>query len=463
MKRSPLSIEKNIRKGIYRAGQKLPSVRDLKKMHHLSTTTVQHGYERLISKGLVTSIPKSGYYVSDQIKILARASEASNYPIVRDPVFTSNRTLISSAKLTRSVSEFNVATPGDLLIPQKLLLRTMQQVIRDQGLGLLRYYDSNGSADLKHKIISNAAIHRTSISPAELLITDGALQALYIALSSVCEKNDIIALESPCVFSVLEVARVLKLRVIEIPFAATVGFDIDIFHRACLKNNVKALVITPNFHNPTGAFMTNEQKQGLLSVAQQHGAIIIENDIYGDLPFNGERPATIKSFDESGSVMTYSSYAKTLAPGIRLGWLSAANFMHRAEQIKFALGSTVSPIYQETVNRLLSNTSYQRHIRAFRTQLAKNARFTINLLNESFPKGTQISVPQGGYSLWVKLPNHINIDLFYRKCQAAEIRFTPGSTFSFSNVFDHYFRVIFSDKYAPKKIQAIQSIGRDLI
>uniref|UniRef100_F4CBU2 Transcriptional regulator, GntR family with aminotransferase domain n=1 Tax=Sphingobacterium sp. (strain 21) TaxID=743722 RepID=F4CBU2_SPHS2 len=451
-----VSIEKNIRKGIYQPGQRLPSVRDLKKMHHLSTTTVQHGYERLVSQGLVTSVPKKGYYVSEPITDL----ENTVYPIVRDPIFVNNRFHTTSANLKRSVSEFNVAAPGDLLIPQKLLLRTMQQVIRDKSAGLLRYYDSNGLQDLKHKIINHAAIYRTIISPDELLITDGALQALYIALSSVCETNDVIAIESPCVFSVLEVARVLKLKVIEIPFTTKIGFDFDFLRKACLKNNVKALVITPNFHNPTGAMMTDEEKQSLLSIAQKHGLIVIENDIYGDLPFNGERPSTIRSFDESGSVMTYSSYAKTLAPGVRLGWLSTAHFMHRAEQIKFALGSTVSPIYQETVHRLLSNASYQRHIRSFRAQLAKNAQFTIDLLNECFPRGTQISDPKGGYNLWVKLPKHIDVDLFYRKCEETGIRFTPGDTFSFSIAFENHFRIVFSDKYSSKKIEAIKSIGK---
>jgi len=454
------SIEKNIREGIYKPGHKLPSVRELKKQYQISITTVQNGYEHLMILGLVESIPKSGYYVSSRPERLPDQQKAPRSLIVRDSIFENNLVLTTSLRAGRKISEFNVAAPGDLLIPQKLLLRTMQQVIREYGMSLLRYYPSNGSEDLKNNIIKRAAGYHTSINPEELIITDGALQALYIALASTCNSGDVIAVESPCVFSILEVVRTLNLKVIEIPVDLESGFDIDFLRKACLKNKIKAVLVTPNFHNPTGVLLSDEQKKALLSVVQQHGIALIENDIYGDLNFNGQRPSTIKSFDDSGLVMTYSSYSKTLAPGIRLGWLSTGKFMERAEQVKFSLGSTVSPIYQETVNRLLAGSSYERHIRAFKMQLAKNAYFTINLLADNFPEGTSIFTPSGGYNIWVKMPNHIDMDHFYDQCEKIGIRFTPGYTFSFSNNFTQYFRVVFAAKYSPKDIEAIKLAGQ---
>lgn len=456
------SIEKSIREGIYKPGHKLPSVRELKTQYQTSISTIQNGYEHLIILGLVESVPKSGYYVSAQPERAFDRYKAPTIPIVRDPVFENNLVLTTSSRSGKKLSEFNVAAPGDLLIPQKLLLRSMQQVIREHGLSLLKYYPSNGSEALKSNIIKRAAGYQTYINPDELIITDGALQALYISLAAVCSSGDIIAVESPCVFSILEVIRVLNLKVIEIPVDPKSGFDIDFFQRACLKNTIKAAHVTPNFHNPTGILLTDVQKQTLLSVAQRHGIVVIENDVYGDLNFNGQRPSTIKSFDESGLVMTYSSFAKTLAPGIRLGWLSAGKFMERAEQIKFSLGSTVSPIYQETVNKLLESNSYERHIRALRTQLAKNAHFTINLLSDHFPKGTSVYTPSGGYNLWVKMAKHTNMDHFYNQCEKIGIRFTPGYTFSFSNNFPNHFRVVFADKYSPKRVEAIKLAGQHI-
>jgi len=455
-------IEKKIREGILKPGHKLPSVRDTKDKYQLSGSTVQMGYEHLILTGLVESIPKSGYYVSNTIREKAEPSGKKQYPVVRDAVFSNHLALTTTINKGRKISEFNVATPGNLMIPQKLLLRTMQQVIREEGLRLLQYYPAGGLTELKENIIKRAAFYQTDLRADELLITDGALQALYIALAATCDPGDVIAVESPCVFSVLEVIKVLKLRVIEVPVDPMFGFDVDFFRGACEKNTIKAVVVTPNFHNPTGTKLSDEQKMMLLHIALRHNVAVVENDIYGDLYFNGQRPGTIKSFDESGLVLTYSSYAKTLAPGIRLGWLSAGKFMERAEQIKFALGSTVSPVYQETVTRLLKGSSYDRHVRSFRMQLAKNAHLAINLLSTHFPEQTLITTPSGGYNLWVKMPAGVDMKFFYDQCEKIGVRFTPGYTFSFSRNFEQYFRLVFADTFSSKRIEAIRQLGQTL-
>jgi len=456
------AIEQNIREGIFKPGHKLPSVREIREQYHISISTVQNGYEHLMISGLVESVPKSGYYVSNSLETAYEPVKTKHRPIVRDAIFKNHLALTTSLRMGRKISEFNVAAPGDLLIPQKLLLRTMQQVIREQGAGLLRYYPSDGLPLLKDNIVKRAASYQTIINPDELMVTDGALQALYIALATVCNTGDIIAVESPCVFSVLEVIRVLKLKVIEIPVDPKNGLDTDFFRKACQKNAVKAILVTPNFHNPTGTILTDEQKIMLLAIALQYNVAIIENDIYGDLHFQGHRPTTIKRFDESGLVLSYSSYAKTLAPGIRLGWLSAGKYIERAEQIKFALGSTVSPLYQETINRLLSGSTYDRHVRAFRMQLAKNAYFAINLITTHFPESTYITTPSGGYNLWVKMPDDTDMGYFYDQCEKIGVRFTPGYTFSFSDTFDKYFRVVIADTFSPKRIEAIKLVGQRL-
>lgn len=454
------ALEKQIREGFLKPGHKLPSVRELKEQYHTSMSTVQDGYAYLIDRGLVESIPRSGYYVRNRPAQPHREAKTKRKPVVRDAVFKHHLGLTTSRQAGRRLSEFNVAAPGDLLIPQKLLLRTMQQVIREQGANLLRYYPPDGSADLKNNIVKRATRYQTMIDPEELLITDGALQALYIALSSVCDAGDVIAVESPCVFSALEVIRVLRLKVIEIPVDPHTGFDIDFLRKACQSKAIKAVLVTPNFHNPTGLLLTDEQKQALLSVAHHYNIPLIENDIYGDLNFHGQRPSTIKSLDDSGLVLSYTSYAKTLAPGIRLGWLATGKFMQRAEQVKFALGSTVSPLYQETISRLLGSSSYDRHIRAFRMQLAKNAYFTINLLSGHLPKGAAIITPAGGYNIWVRMPDDIDMDRFYEQCDRVGVRFTPGYTFSFSQAFDKYFRVVFADTFSPKRTEAIKRAVR---
>nr|WP_295927722.1 PLP-dependent aminotransferase family protein [uncultured Dyadobacter sp.] len=453
-------IEQNIRSGVFKPGQKLPSVRELKQQYQTSISTIQNGYEYLILRDLVVSVPKSGYYVANRPDRAPEQPDTRHRPVVRDAVFRHHLELTTSLRAGRRISEFNVAAPGDLLIPQKMLLRTMQQTIRECGAGLLRYYPPNGSPELRNHIAQRAAAYQTFFNPDELLITDGALQALYIALASVCDAGDVIAVESPCVFSVLEVIRVLNLKVVEIPVSSSAGFDVDLLRKACRDNAIKAVIVTPNFQNPTGMLLTDEQKKSLVSLALEFNVAIIENDIYGDLHFYGTRPATIRSFDDSGIVLTYSSFSKTLAAGIRLGWLAAGKFTQRAEQIRFALGSTVSPLYQETVIRLLADHRYDRHLRAFRLQLAGNAHHTTRLILENFPEKTSIMTPAGGYNAWIRMPDGTDMHQFYTRCGEIGIRFTPGYTFSFSGAFNQYFRLVFADKFSAERIAAIRLAGQ---
>jgi len=120
------TIEENIKSAVYKPGQKLPSVRELKDSYGFSTSTIQSGYEYLMIIGLVESVPKSGYYVSTKSETMVEHSPVIHPPVVRDAIFENRIGLTTSSRVDRHFSEFNVAAPGDLLIPQKLLLRTMQ-------------------------------------------------------------------------------------------------------------------------------------------------------------------------------------------------------------------------------------------------------------------------------------------------------------------------------------------------
>lgn len=455
-------IEERIGKGILRPGDKLPSVRKIKEEYHLSTGSVQNGYDDLVFKGLVTGIPRLGYVVAAQKRQAFIGTQPNLLPVPRDPVFRENVLLTSDRPEHTESAPFHTAAPSDLLVPQKLLLRTMQEVIRKQGAALLRYYPANGSEELRMLLAGRAALHGASVHPDELLITDGTLQALYIALSAVTAPGDVIAVESPCVFSVLEVIAALRLKAIEIPVRYKDGFDTDYLRNACDRNAVKAIVLTPNFHNPTGILMPDEKKKEVLSVAVRHNIPVIENDIYGDLYFNDTRPSNIRNFDNSGQVITVSSFSKTLAPGIRLGWMAAGRFFLSAERIRFSLGRSVSPLNQEIVIRLLGTSGYDRHVKLFRRQLKEQSVRLLNQFNRYFLEKAYAHIPLGGYSIWCSLPRKTDMALFYKSCEKFNIRFTPGNTFSFTDAYDHCFRMVFSQRITDANLDAVKKTGISL-
>ncbi|MBP2615250.1 PLP-dependent aminotransferase family protein [Chryseobacterium jejuense] len=450
-------IEKQIRNGILHSGDKLPSIRETKERYHLSTSSVQSGFEYLIIKGLIESSPRSGYFVAKKRDEYIPETRTKLSPVVRDEKFMKN-ILLTSKRISES-SSFNTAVPDDLLIPQKLILRTMQEVIREKGASLLRYYPSNGLEALRKQIAKQMGIHGCRFNPDELIITDGALQALTIALSSVTKPGDVVAVDSPCVFSTLEVIANLDLKVIEIPIHYRNGFETEYFRKVCAENDIQALIVTPNFHNPTGIMMSDETKKEVLKVAEDYQICIIENDMYSDLYFEEKRPSSIKSFDKKGWVMTYSSFSKTLAPGIRLGWLHAGKFYAKAERAKFALGRSVSPLYQELILKLLEGNSYERHLRSFRKKLNQQANQLLEVLRRRFPQDSYFHRPQGGYSIWAQMPENMDIKRFHQYCEEHKVLFTPGNTFSLTDKYDHHFRVVFAERITPESLYLLEETG----
>lgn len=450
-------IEEQIHNGILQSGDKLPSIREIKKRYHLSISSVQSGFEYLMIKGLVESSPRSGYFVAEQREENIPKAKTELTPVVRDEEFMKN-ILLTSKRISES-SSFNTAVPGDLLIPQKLILRTMQEVIREKGAALLRYYPSNGLETLRKQIAKQMGIYGCRFNPDELIITDGALQALTIALSSVTKAGDVIAVDSPCVFSILEVIGNLGLKVIEIPVHYRTGFDTEYFRKVCAENNIQALIVTPNFHNPTGIMMSDSTKKHVLEVAEDHQVCIIENDLYSDLYFEEKRPSSIKSFDKKGVVMMYSSFSKTLAPGIRLGWLYAGSLYAKAERTKFALGRSVSPLYQELILRLLQGNSYERHLRSFRKELNRQANQLLDVLRKNFPQGSYFHKPQGGYSIWAQMPEAMDMEKFHKYCEKHKVLFTPGDTFSLTDKYSHHFRVVFAERITPESLHLLKETG----
>ncbi|MCW1961735.1 PLP-dependent aminotransferase family protein [Chryseobacterium viscerum] len=450
-------IEEQIHSGILQEKDRLPSVREIKEKYKLSTSSVQSGFEYLMIKGLIRSYPRSGYFVAEIQEENIPESITKLPVVVRDEGFMKN--IMLTSKRTSEFSSFNTAVPGDLLIPQKLILRTMQEVIREKGAALLRYYSPNGLEPLRKQIAKQMGTYGCTLNPDKIIITDGALQSLTIALKSVTKSGDVVAVDSPCVFSVLEVIAHLELKVVEIPMHYRSGFDTEYFRTACQENNIRALIITPNFHNPTGMVMDDETKKEILGIAETHQLCIIENDMYSDLYFGEQRPRSIKSFDKNGSVMTYSSFSKTLAPGIRLGWLYAGDFYSKSERVRFALGRTVSPIYQELVLKLLQSNGYERHLRAFRKKLSQQAVQVLEALRTSFPEGSYFHRPQGGYSIWGRLPEHTHMGKFYEYCEKHQILFTPGDTFSFTDKCHYHFRVVFSERITPESLILLGNAG----
>ena len=313
------------------------------------------------------------------------------------------------------------------LMPEKALIRETRSVLSRFPATSLDYCFPPGHERLRAQIALRYADQGLSLSADDVIITSGATEALSLALHTVARRGDIIAVESPTYFSVLRLIE--KLGMLE-----SLEYALDTM-------DITAMLLVPNFNNPTGSLMPEANKKRLMEILNTQQIPLIEDDVYGDLYFADTRPGIMKNYDSENRVLSCSSFSKTLAPGFRMGWIIAGRYHEKLLEWKQATSSASPSLQQLATAEFLQSGQYERHLvrlrKAFREQVAK-ARFMIARL---FPEGTRISAPQGGFVLWVELPRHIDCFEVYTQALEKNIGITPGMLFSATRKFKNYIRI----------------------
>jgi DNA-binding transcriptional MocR family regulator len=249
--------------------------------------------------------------------------------------------------------------------------------------------------------------------------------------------------------------------VVEIATNPQEGVDLDALEKSLERNSVRACLFMPNFHNPLGALMPEAKKQRLLELLSSREIPVIEDDISSQLYFGDQRPQPLKAFDLEGLVLTCSSFSKTLAPGLRLGWiLPGRRFNARVQRLKAGITISTSTLDQCLVSRFLSGGGYERHLRTLRSVLKKQLYRTAIEIQKHFPAQTRLAVPQGGSLLWVQLPPAVDGLDVYQKAFDGGIAIIPGAVCSNSNRFRNCIQISCAAPFGPKVKAAIATLGR---
>ena len=447
--------------GIYKAEDKLPSIRSLHKESGLSIGTVLQAFNYLKDKGLVISKEKSGYFVNYKPckKLhLPRALPASlsERSVHIDQLLGKLRVNGTS----RNFVTFANALPDDRLLPFNSIKRAIQQTSRDISGDYLKLEDHMGNLGLRQEIAKRAFHWKGSTHADELIITNGATEAILCCLKAVTKPGDIVLVQDPCYYGIMQVLESLDLKIATIPSHPETGISVDDVKEICQKLAIKACVLVSNFNNPDGASVSSDGKKQLASFANSHHIPIVEDDLYGELFFEGSRPDTIKAYDTDGWVMYCSSFTKTLVPGFRIGWSAAGRFTYEVGRIKSMHNGSTSNFDQRVVLQLLNSGTYERHLQKFRLELHKNLIRTTNLIEQHFPKGTKLTRPAGGLVIWVELPEHIDAAGFQEKAFQSEMSYAPGEIFSSKGDYQHYIRISYCNLWENKIEKALVKLGK---
>lgn len=448
-----------IENGFYRPGDRLPSVRALSLEHGVSLSTVQQAYRLLEDNGLASPRPKSGYFVPAGRK--APALPAVGRPAQR-PVDISQWDLV--LELARASPRPDVVQLGrgmpDISSPTlRPLIQALGKISRRQDMPGLYYDNIYGTQCLRDQVARLLLDSGTHVSADDLVITTGAQEALSISIRSICEPGDIVAVDSPSFHGAMQALKGLGMKALEIPTDPITGISLDALELALEQWPIKAIQLTPNCNNPLGYNMPDERKRALLTLAQRFDVAIIEDDVYGDLSYHYPRPRTIKSYDEDGRVLLCSSFSKTLAPGLRVGWVAPGRYLDRALHMKYISTGSTATQPQLAIAEFLQAGHYEPHMRRMRGQYQRSRDLMTEWVTRHFPEGTRISRPQGGFMLWIELGEDFDSLRLNRALEGQGVQIAVGSIFSASGKYRNCLRMNFAAKPSPQIEEAVRKVG----
>ncbi|WP_454824692.1 aminotransferase-like domain-containing protein [Paraburkholderia xenovorans] len=457
-------IETSIRQGVYRHGERLPSVRQISQQHRISVTTAIRAYLLLESRGLVTSRPQSGYFVNRRDESERKALELRpSKPIpISSPVDVSR--LVLSTLRSIGVDD---AVPLGSPYPDPSLFpfERINRYAYDAGRGKAQWGVTDalppGNAKLVRQIARRYLENGMAVDPNEIIITVGATEAINLCLQAVAKPGDVIAVESPTFYAMLHAIERMGMNAIEVSTHPEHGIDIEALAAIMESQPIAACMVMPNFQNPLGFLMPDERKRELVELLTKRNIPVIENGVYNELHFDSPHPSTLKSFDTRGLVLHCSSFSKSLTSAYRIGWALPGRYRDQVEKLKFLNTLTSPSIPQLAIAEFLERDGFEHHLRKVRKAYAQQANLMKAIVSRFFPEGTRMSNPAGGYVLWVELPPRVDSMRLYKLALDQGITIGPGYMFSVSETtYRNFIRLNYSSPWSGEIEQAVITVGK---
>ena len=454
-------LESKIRLGRYKAGEKLPSLRAMRQQTGRSISTIYHAYAELEQRGIVDVREKSGFFIRPLLdRSLPRPTRERKIIHPHTVAINAMATLLQQAITNPKMLPFGTALPGPELLPKKQLAREVRRAAEKYANGeLIGYCHPSGHSPLRTEIEKRMVGCFNSAHGDEVIVTGGCMAAIDLCLRTVAKAGDIILVESPTFLCYLQLIEDLDMQALEIPVDPDTGIDLELLQRALDEHEVRAALLNANFHNPLGYVMDDAAKRQLVDIFTRKMIPIIEDDIYGDLYFGETRPMPLKVFDREGLVLYCSSFTKTLAPDLRIGWTVPGRFREKIKRVKFNSSVASQQLMQEVVAGFLASGAYERHLRKMRNALKKQLASFLDAIVQYFPEGIRVSAPRGGLCLWLELDSLLDGMELFERARENNISIVPGSLCSATENYRHCIRLNFGYPWSKESEQGVRVLG----
>jgi 2-aminoadipate transaminase len=424
-----------IRKGVLSHGDRLPPTRELAGQLGLNRATVSAAYSLLETEGLIRGHVGRGSFVE--------------FPNGPEPA------------RNQRIS-FESSRPADDQFPMEDFRTCCAEVTTGPDiLSILQLGAPAGYGPLRRILMAESIEEGCARETDDILITNGCQQALDLIQRIAIRSGESVAVEDPVYHGLKNVFARAGSRLCGIPMGFN-GIDTEALARLLTIERPKLLVVTPNFQNPTGLTMPFETRRAVVRMAREFGVMLIENDIYGQLRYEGEPLPTLKQLDESGSTVLLRSFSKVAFPGLRVGWvLGPRGLISDLVEARQWCDLHTDQLSQAILCRFAESGRLEAHLSRVRKAGKERLAAVLRACERYLPAGTQFTRPQGGMSLWVRLPAGDAAALLPR-VQQAGVSYVPGRHFAVMNQDPCSLRLSFGG-VSPDRIESgIAAMGRVL-
>ena len=331
-------------------------------------------------------------------------------------------------------------------LPLEEIGEMMRRLIAEQGEVALQYGSGQGHEELRQHITQVMALEGIHAHPDDVVVTTGSLQALDLVTTIFFDPGDVIVAEAPSYVGALGVFRAHEADVVHVPMDGDglipEALETTLATLASQGRRVKLLYTVPNYHNPGGVTLTLERRPRILEICRRFGVLVLEDNPYGLLGFDREPLPALRSMDEDG-VIYLGSFSKTFAPGFRVGWAVAPHAVR--EKLVLASESAIlcpSNASQMAISSYLDHHDWQGQIKKFREQYRERRDAMISALEEMMPDCTW-NVPDGGFYVWVKLPDGLDAKSMLPRAVTARVAYVPGTAFYYDGSGSDHMRLSF--------------------
>lgn len=450
------NLAQAIKNGSLLAGSRLPSVRGYAQSHQMSVNTVVAAYRTLEDRGLIEARPQSGFYVcSPSTAVVPTATVGKPVDEVLDLIDT-----VFAAQQNPRFTNISLACPqtGDFY-PSAKLGRIMASLLRRQPQLISQYALPPGNQRLRQQIARRAMTLGMLADPADITITHGCMEALQLALRVTTKPGDCVGLESPTYFYLMPLLASLGLKAVEIPTDPQQGISLDVLELLLKERRLNALIAMPTVQNPMGYTMPLAAKKRLAQLMNDHQVPLIEDGLYAEIQFGSTLSPAVKAFDSDGWILFCSSFTKTLAPDFRIGWIDGGRFAEALHKLK-AVSSMAEPmLLSETLALFLESGGYDHHLRSLRRRYAQQVQQAQQLITRSFPRGTTVTQPAGGFVFWVEFPDCVDTVALFHQLLQEQICLTPGTLYSPSGRYRNAFRLSCCYPFNSRYTGALERLG----